>query len=85
MVTVGQFSDRHVGEHRFCFLAPAEPRQCVRPQKLGFRPGVGAHGRIGEPVGERQIRKPDRAVGGLAEEVDVGREVGVDGSMWRGG
>ena len=50
----------------------------MRAQKLGFWSGAGAHGRFREPVGEGQIREPDSAVGGFDEQVDIGREVGVD-------
>ena len=78
MVPVGQFSDRDVGEHRFCFSASAEPRQCVRAQKLGFRPGACAHGCFREPVGERTDPPARSRHGRLAEQADVGREVGVD-------
>ncbi len=78
MILVGQSGDGKVGEHYFCFFAAAEPRQCVRAQKSGFWSGSGTHGRFREPVGEEQIREPDSAVGGIAEQADIGREVGVD-------
>ena len=68
----------NLGEHRFGFLASAEPRQCMRAQELGFRSGAGAHCRFREPVGEGQIREPDSAVGGFDEQVGIGREVGVE-------
>ena len=81
---VGQFGDRNVGEYRFCFLAPAEPRQRVRAEELGFWSGAGAHGCFGEPVGEGQIREPDRAVGGFAEQVRDRAGGRSRRSMWRG-
>ena len=50
----------------------------MRAQKLGFWSGACAHGCFREPVGEGQICEPDCAVGGFAEQADIGREVGVD-------
>ena len=47
-------------------------------QELGFRSGAGAHRRFREPIGQGQIREPDRALGGFDEQVGIGREVGVE-------
>ena len=56
---------------------PSHDNACART-KSGFRSGSGAHGRFRESIGEGQIRQPDSAVGGLDEQVGIGREVGVE-------
>ena len=63
MVGVGQLAGANLGEHRVGLLATAQPRECMRANKVRFRSRVSADCRFRETLGERQIRQPYRAVG----------------------
>ena len=66
------------GEYRVGLFTASQPRQRMRADEVRFRPGSGSDRRFRESVGESQICQPDRAVRRPHQEVDVGREIGVE-------
>ena len=68
----------NLGQHRVGLFATAQPRKCVRTNKIRLRSRSGADCRFCKSIGQGQIRQPDGAVGCPDEQVGVGCEVGVE-------
>ena len=77
-VAVGQLVGADLREHRLGLFAASQPRQCVRPNEVRFRPRSGVDRRFRQSIREGQVRQPDGTVRCPDEQVGVGREVGVE-------
>ena len=77
-VAISQLAGADIREHSLRLLAPPRPRQCVRPNKVGFRSRSGMYCRLCESLREVQVAQPDRAVRRPQEQIGVGCEVAVE-------
>ncbi len=77
-LAIGQLARANTGEHGLRLLPVPEPGQRVRPDEARLGSSACLHRRFCEPVRQREVGQPYRAVRRAGEQVGVGCEVGVE-------